>query len=172
MAYRHSHILAVSSCRKREGTSSLVSFLKHTNSIRGPHIHLYLITSLRSPSPNTITVAVRVSTYMLGGTQHSVHSRKEQHKRQGKVLIFQTLGVRVRSVTVVSDSFATPWAVQPARILCPWDFSGKNTGGGCHFLFQGIFLTQGLNLRLLCLLHWWVDSLLLPDLGSPQISWR
>ena len=23
-----------------------------------------------------------------------------------------------------------------------WDFLGKNTGVGCHFLFQGIFLTQ------------------------------
>ena len=30
---------------------------------------------------------------------------------------------------------------------------GKNTGVGCHFLLQGVFLTQGLNLRLLCLLH-------------------
>ena len=29
-------------------------------------------------------------------------------------------------------------------------FSGKNTGMGCHFLFQGIFLTQGSNLGLLC----------------------
>ena len=27
----------------------------------------------------------------------------------------------------------------------------------CHFLFQGIFLTQGLNLCLLCLLLWQVD---------------
>ena len=27
-----------------------------------------------------------------------------------------------------------------------WDFSGKNTGVGCHFLLQGIFLDQGLNL--------------------------
>ena len=26
-----------------------------------------------------------------------------------------------------------------------WDFPGKNTGLGCHFLLQGIFLTQGLN---------------------------
>ena len=25
----------------------------------------------------------------------------------------------------------------------------KNTGGGCHILLQGIFLTQGLNLGLL-----------------------
>ena len=27
----------------------------------------------------------------------------------------------------------------------PWDFSGKNTGAGCHFLVQGMFPTQGLN---------------------------
>ena len=30
-----------------------------------------------------------------------------------------------------------------------WDFPGKNTGVGCHFLLQGIFPTQGLNPRLL-----------------------
>ena len=33
----------------------------------------------------------------------------------------------------------------PTRFLCPWDFLGKNAGVGCHFLLQGIFLTQGLN---------------------------
>ena len=41
----------------------------------------------------------------------------------------------------------------PTRLLCPWDFPGKGTGVGCHFLLQGIFLTQGSNLCLLCLLH-------------------
>ena len=46
-----------------------------------------------------------------------------------------------------------------ARLLCPWDSPGKNTGVGCHFLLQGIFLTQGLNLNLLHLLHWQVGSL-------------
>ena len=30
--------------------------------------------------------------------------------------------------------------------LCLWKFPGKNTGVGCHFLLQGIFPTQGLNL--------------------------
>ena len=39
--------------------------------------------------------------------------------------------------------------MQPARLLYPWDSSGKNTGVGCHALLQGIFLTQGLNLHLL-----------------------
>ena len=38
---------------------------------------------------------------------------------------------------------------QPTRLLCPWDSPGKNTGVGCHFLLQEIFLTQGLNLPLL-----------------------
>ena len=47
---------------------------------------------------------------------------------------------------------ATP-GLWPTRLLCPWYFSGKNTGVGCHFLFQGIFLTQGSNQCLLSLLH-------------------
>ena len=49
---------------------------------------------------------------------------------------------------VVSDSSATPWTVA-LRLLCPWDFPGKNSGVGCHFLLQGIFLTQGWNPHLL-----------------------
>ena len=49
-----------------------------------------------------------------------------------------------------------PHKLWPARLLCPWDFPGKNTGVGCHFLLQGIFPTQGSNP---CLLHWEVDSL-------------
>ena len=38
-----------------------------------------------------------------------------------------------------------------ARVLCLWDFPGKNTGVGCLFLPspEGIFLTQGKNLGLL-----------------------
>ena len=41
--------------------------------------------------------------------------------------------------------FADPWPVATS-LLCPWDFSGKSTGVGCHFLLHGIFPTQGLNL--------------------------
>ena len=48
-----------------------------------------------------------------------------------------------------------------------WDYSGKNTGVGCHSLFQGIFPTQGWNLCLLRLLHLQVDSLSLSPLESP-----
>ena len=45
-----------------------------------------------------------------------------------------------------------------------WDFPGKNTGVGCHFLLQGIVPIQRLNL---CLLHWQAGSLPLSYLGSP-----
>ena len=62
---------------------------------------------------------------------------------------------------------SSPTRLQPARILCPWDFPGENTGVGCHFLLQGIFPAQGSNLHLLCLLCWQVGSLPLSHLGSP-----
>ena len=57
----------------------------------------------------------------------------------------------------------------PPRLFCPWDFPGKNTGVGCHFLHQGNFSTPGQNphlLHLLHLLHWQVGSLRLSHLGN------
>ena len=39
-----------------------------------------------------------------------------------------------------------------------------------HFHLQGIFPTQGVNLHLLCLLHWQADSLPLSHLGSLLVS--
>ena len=33
--------------------------------------------------------------------------------------------------------FVTPWTLAP-RLLCPWDFPGKDTAVVCHFLLQRI----------------------------------
>ena len=44
-----------------------------------------------------------------------------------------------------------PMDCKSAKLLCPWNSSGKNTGVGCNALLQGIFLTQGSNPHLLCL---------------------
>ena len=52
--------------------------------------------------------------------------------------------VKVKSLSHV-QLFATPWTVACTRFLHPWDFLGKSTGVGCHFLLQGIFPTQGPN---------------------------
>ena len=35
--------------------------------------------------------------------------------------------------------------IQSTRLLCLWNFPGKNTGKRGHFLLQGIISTQGLN---------------------------
>ena len=43
----------------------------------------------------------------------------------------------------------------------------KNTRMRCHFLLKVIFLTQGSNSSLSCLLHWQADSLPLHYLESP-----
>ena len=69
--------------------------------------------------------------------------------------------------SVMSDSLQTH-GLQPARLLCPWDFPGKNTGVGCHFLLYGVFPTQELNLCCLQLLHWQADPVPLCHLGSPK----
>ena len=47
------------------------------------------------------------------------------------------------------------------------DFPGKNTEVGFHALLQGIFLTQGLNPHLLCVLDWQADSSPLVPPGKP-----
>ena len=48
------------------------------------------------------------------------------------------------SLPVMPDSLL-PHGLQPTRLFCPWDFPGKRTGVGCHFLLQMIFPTQGSN---------------------------
>ena len=65
----------------------------------------------------------------------------------------------------------TLWNV-PARLLCPQNFPGKITGLVCHFLLQGIFLTQGSSLYLLCLLRlrWILYPLSHQGIPSVQFS--
>ena len=64
--------------------------------------------------------------------------------------------------------FVILWTVA-ARLLCPWDSPGKNTGVGFHPLHQGVFPTQGL---YLCLLHWQADSLPTEPPSYPQFQKR
>ena len=71
--------------------------------------------------------------------------------------------MRVSSVMFVFNSLC-PDELQPSRILCPWDFPGKNIRVDCPL--QGIFLTQAL---YPCVMHWQMDSLPLSHLGSLSI---
>ena len=60
--------------------------------------------------------------------------------------------------SVLSDSLR-PRGLQPARLLCPWDSPGRNTGVGGQALLQGTFLIQGSHSRLPRRLRWQADSL-------------
>ena len=70
--------------------------------------------------------------------------------------------VGVRSVAQSCPVLCDPWTV-----VCQAPLS-MEFWVACHFLLQGIFLTHGLNLCLLSLLHWQVDSLSLHHLESQR----
>ena len=78
------------------------------------------------------------------------------------------LCICVFSCSVVSDSLQ-PHVLWPARLLCPWDSPGKNTGVGCHFLLQGIFWTQGSNP---CFLHLQAGFFTTEPLGKPHTVYQ
>ena len=48
-----------------------------------------------------------------------------------------------------SKDYMDPMDHGPGRLLCPWNSPGKIIGVGSHFLFQGIFPSQGLSPGLL-----------------------
>ena len=52
-------------------------------------------------------------------------------------------------ITKSCPTLCDPLDCSPPGSSGPWDFPGKNTGGGCHFFLQEISLIQELNLGLL-----------------------
>ena len=98
-------------------------------------IQFFAFVGLRSPSPFWLKTKLfrtsRCSQKSLALFPHFQNFKKEGKERKW-------------SHSVVSDSLQ-PHGLQPTRLFCPWDFPGKSTGVGCHFFFQGTFLTQGSN---------------------------
>ena len=80
---------------------------------------------------------------------------------------YKKVKVKVKSLSPV-QLFVTPWTVA-YQLLPPWDSPGKSTGVGCHFLLQGIFLTQGSNSDLPHSRHTLEP---LSHQGSPSLSTR
>ena len=68
----------------------------------------------------------------------------------------------VFSVAQSCPTLCDPMGCSLPRLLCPRNSPDKNTGVGCHFLLQG------LNLRILYLLYWQVDSLPAEPPGKPN----
>ena len=83
---------------------------------------------------------------------------------KGRIFTSQEFTMRACMLRCVC-LFATPWTVAHQAPLF-MEFPGKSTVVGHHFLLQGIFLTQGSNLRLL---HGKADSLPLSQLRSTRV---
>ena len=97
------------------------------------------------------------------GWKKIFHTNGDQKKAGVAILIPDK--VKMKSLSRVR-LFVIPWTVV-YQALQPWDFPGKNTGVGCHFLLQEIFQTQGLNP---CLPHCRQMLYRLSQQGSHQIK--
>ena len=71
----------------------------------------------------------------------------------------------VFSLSVKSDTLQ-PHGLQPVRLLCPCNFSGKNAGMGCHLLLQGDLSDPRIEPMSLASPALQADSLLLSHQGS------
>ena len=89
-------------------------------------------------------------------------------------LLFLNTCKKVVKVLVAQlyPTLCDPMDYSPPGSSVHGDSPGKNTRVSCHALLRGIFPTQGLNLGLLCRLHWQVCSLPLVPPGKPLNTWR
>ena len=64
-----------------------------------------------------------------------------------KFLIINIMSKFIHKLSEVAESCPSLCDPKACRLLNPWNFPGKSTGVGCHFLLQGIFPTQRSNLH-------------------------
>ena len=117
--------------------------------------------------------AIRDSEYELGAllALHSLRRselyglRPSDYEEKKQIIhirgaLHKVNGVYIRTELNKNDTSARDVPIIVPRLAprhhCPWNFPGKKTGAGCHFLFQSIFLTQRLN----------------PSLPSPTLAGR
>ena len=67
------------------------------------------------------------------------------------------------------SGFLRPHGLEPTKLLCPWDFPGKNTGVGQHFLLQGSIPNPGIEPASPA---WQADSLPLSSQGRSLLENR
>ena len=113
---------------------------------------MLLITSSRTPAARTLTL-----DFWLLEPREGPLLALPSHQSDDSLQRLEETTMREPLSRV--QLFVAPWT---AAHQAAWDSPGKNTGVGCHALLQGIFPTQGSNLRplhyrriLYCLSLWW-----------------
>ena len=88
-----------------------------------PRVALDQKKTFQLPSSTVPQTTHTAGSHLKGSTSH--------HYSDADDLI-----VAIKQLSLVAQSYPTlcnSFDLQPAQLLCPWDFSGKNTGVGCHF---------------------------------------
>ena len=127
---------------------------------------IYQVSSHFSLALNWWSLAVLwISSFTLSPTFvfSTYLERKVEKKSTHWSFLVTLLDVKWKSKLVTQPC---PTLVMSLTVACPgpWNSPGKNTGVGCHLLFQGILPTRGLNLGLL----YCRDSLPTEPLGKPR----
>ena len=93
------------------------------------------------------TQELNILTFIYYHYYHNLNSLYNNFKSIRLYILFSNFKKERKEVKSLSRArlFATPWIVACTKLLCPWDFQGKSTAVGCHFLLRGIFPTQGSN---------------------------
>ena len=116
----------------------LLAFISKKMSTKNPNMNKHCLTAVHSGK--------KQKRYLTGwgGGFKAVNSAYNSIPQKLLLKINTILQACRLSHSVMSDSFQ-PHGLYPTRLLCPWDFPGKNPGVGCHFLLQGNFPIQRLN---------------------------
>ena len=81
---------------------------------------------------NTHTHAYSIFTECPLCARHYSNYEKEEQARQSKIPALQSLYCNMLGCSVMSSSLQ-PHGLQPARLLCPWDFSMQEDQSGLPF---------------------------------------
>ena len=93
---------------------------------------------------NTHTHAYSIFTECPLCARHYSNYEKEEQARQSKIPALQSLYCNMLGCSVMSSSLQ-PHGLQPARLLCPWDFSRQEHWHGLPFSSPEDLPTLGLN---------------------------
>ena len=107
--------------------------------------------------PSSVSFVIEINKYLMKKESRRTREGKEEEVLSCKSCLPSLAVLVAQSCLTLCDP----------RLRCSWDFPGKNTGMGCHFLLQGIFPTQGLNPMSPQLQ---ADSLLYEPPGKPQLK--
>ena len=88
----------------------------------------------------TVHWAAKSQTQQKRLSAHTHHTHTHSHTHAQCNVTGLLTGGNIRGKMVIDAKSSAKCAT-----FSPWDFPGKNTGMGCHFLLQGVFPTQGSN---------------------------